>query len=100
MVRWLGSMLMLLQLVACADDSDNGNVKDEPQGSQLRLSSATREGEGSNSSVTEGDIRVFVTTKDAIVPDFKGSFNKDNTQTIWNSNNLAIKENTQYYIYG
>ena len=30
MVRWLGSMLMLLQLVACADDSDNGNVKDEP----------------------------------------------------------------------
>ncbi len=100
MVRWLGSMLMLLLVVACADDSDNSNVKDEPQGSQLRLSSATREGEGSTSGVTEGDIRVFVTTKDAIVPDFKGSFNKDNTQTIWNSNNLAIKENTQYYIYG
>lgn len=98
MVRWLGSMLMLLLVVACADDSDNGNVKDEPQGSQLRLSSATRE--GSTSGVTEGDIRVFVTTKDAIVPDFKGSFNKDNTQTIWNSSNLAIKENTQYYIYG
>ena len=98
MVRWLGSMLMLLLMGACADDSDSGNVKDEPQGSQLRLSSATRE--GSTSGVTEGDIRVFVTTKDAIVPDFKGSFNKDNTQTIWNSNNLAIKENTQYYIYG
>ena len=41
MVRWLGSRLMLLQVVACADDSDNGNVKDEPQGSQLRMSSAT-----------------------------------------------------------
>ena len=98
MVRWLGSMLMLLQLVACADDSDNGNVKDEPQGSQLRLSSATREGEGSNSSVTEGDINVFVTTKDAQA--YEGSFNKNSTEAIWNSNNLAIKENTQYYIYG
>lgn len=98
MVRWLGSMLMLLQLVACADDSDNGNVKDEPQGSQLRLSSATREGEGSNSSVTEGDIKVFVTTKEAQA--YEGSFNKNSTEAIWNSNNLAIKENTQYYIYG
>ena len=98
MVRWLGSMLMLLQVVACADDSDNGNVKDEPQGSQLRLSSATREGEGSNSSVTEGDIKVFVTTKDAQA--YEGSFNKNSTEAIWNSNNLAIKENTQYYIYG
>lgn len=98
MVRWLGSMLMLLQLVACADDSDSGNVKDEPQGSQLRLSSATREGEGSNSSVTEGDIKVFVTTKDAQA--YEGSFNKNSTEAIWNSNNLAIKENTQYYIYG
>ena len=98
MVRWLGSMLMLLQVVACADDSDNGNVKDEPQGSQLRLSSATREGEGSTTNVTEGDIRVFVTTKDALA--YEGSFNKNSTEAIWNSNNLAIKENTQYYIYG
>ena len=98
MVRWLGSMLMLLQVVACADDSDNGNVKDEPQGSQLRLSSATREGEGSNSSVTEGDIRAYVTTKDVLA--YEGSFNKNSTDAIWNSNNLAIKENTQYYIYG
>jgi hypothetical protein len=98
MVRWLGSMLMLLLMGACADDSDSGNVKDEPQGSQLRLSSATRE--GSTSDVTEGDIRVFVTTKDADSPAFTGSFNKNSTQTIWNSNNLAIKENTQYYIYG
>jgi hypothetical protein len=98
MVRWLGSMLMLLQVVACADDSDNGNVKDEPQGSQLRLSSATREGEGSNPSVTEGDIKVFVTTKDAQA--YEGSFNKNSTEAIWNSNNLDIKENTQYYIYG
>lgn len=98
MVRWLGSMLMLLLVVACADDSDSGNVKDEPQGSQLRLSSATREGEGSNSSVTEGDIKVFVTTKEAQA--YEGSFNKNSTEAIWNSNNLAIKENTQYYIYG
>lgn len=98
MVRWLGSMLMLLLVVACADDSDKGNVKDEPQGSQLRLSSATREGEGSNSSVTEGDIKVFVTTKEAQA--YEGSFNKNSTDAIWNSNNLAIKENTQYYIYG
>lgn len=98
MVRWLGSMLMLLQVVACADDSDNGNVKDEPQGSQLRLSSATREGEGSNLNVTEGNIKVFVTTKDALA--YEGSFNKNSTETIWNSNNLAIQENTQYYIYG
>ena len=98
MVRWLGSMLMLLLMGACADDSDSGNVKDEPQGSQLRLSSATRE--GSTSDVTEGDIRIFVMTKDADSPAFTGSFNKNSTQTIWNSNNLAIKENTQYYIYG
>lgn len=98
MVRWLGCMLMLVLVVACADDSDNGNVKDEPQGSQLRLSSATREGEGSNSSVTKGDIKVFVTTKDAQA--YEGSFNKNSTDAIWNSNNLAIKENTQYYIYG
>lgn len=98
MVRWLGSMLMLLLVVACADDSDNGNVKDEPQGSQLRLSSATRE--GSNTNVTEGDIRVFVTRKDVETPDFTGSFNKISTAAKWNSNNLAIKENTQYYIYG
>lgn len=98
MVRWLVSILMLLLVVACADDSDNGNVKDEPQGSQLRLSSATREGEGSNSSVTEGDIRAYVTTKDVLA--YEGSFNKNSTDAIWNSNNLAIKENTQYYIYG
>ena len=91
-------MLMLVLVVACADDSDNSNVNDEPQGSQLRLSSATRE--GSNTNVIEGDIRVFVTRKDVETPDFTGSFNKISTAAIWNSNNLAIKENTQYYIYG
>ena len=98
MVRWLGSMLMLLLVVACADDSDDSNFKDEPHGSQLRLSSATREGEGSNLNVTEGNIKVFVTTKDALA--YEGSFNKNSTEAIWNSNNLDIKENTQYYIYG
>lgn len=98
MVRWLGSMLMLLQVVACADDSDNSNINDEPQGSQLRLSSATRE--GSNTNVTEGNIKVFITMRDADNPALTGSFDKNSTQTIWNSNNLDIKENTQYYIYG
>ena len=95
--RWLlGSMLMLLlmvsmlMLVACSEETD------EPQSSQLRLSSATREGEATG--LTEGNIKVYVTSNDAVA--FEGSFSKYNTDAIWNSSNLKIKEHTQYYIYG
>jgi len=97
MVRWLGSILMLLLLVACSDD----NGSDQPQDSQLRLSSVTRGGESATPAyLAEGNIKVFITTKDADNPVLTGSFDKNNTQAIWNSNNLTIKENTQYYIYG
>lgn len=103
-VQWLwGSLMMgsLLLPMACAEDNDNVHVSgsDEPQSNQLRLSSATREGEATTPAyLTEGNIKVFVTNKDDVV--LEGSFSKNSTDAIWNSSNLAIKENTQYYLYG
>ena len=97
MMRWLGSILMLFLLVACSDD----NGSNQPQDSQLRLSSVTRGDESSTPAyLAEGNIKVFITMRDADNPALTGSFDKNSTQTIWNSNNLDIKENTQYYIYG
>ena len=108
--RWLlGSMQMLLlmismlMLAACADDSDNDNGSgsgiDEPQTNQLRLSSATREGEtAAPDYLSEGNIKVYVTSKDAVA--FEGSFSKNSSDALWNSTNLKIKEDTQYYLYG
>lgn len=102
--RWLlGSMPMLLlmvcmlMLVACSDNDDYGS--NELQSNQLRLSSATREGEATTPAyLTEGNIKVFVTNNDDVV--LEGSFSKNSSDAIWNSSNLAIKENTQYYLYG
>lgn len=97
MMRWLGSILMLFLLVACSDD----NGSNQPQDSQLRLSSVTRGDESSTPAyLAEGNIKVFITMRDADNPALTGSFDKNSTQTTWNSNNLDIKENTQYYIYG
>ena len=84
----------LLLPVACSDNDDYGS--DEPQSNQLRLSSATREGE--TTGLTKGNIKVFVTSNDAVA--FEGSFSKNSSDAIWNSSNLKIKEHTQYYIYG
>ena len=96
-MRWLGSILMLFLLVACSDD----NGSNQPQDSQLRLSSVTRGDESSTPAyLAEGNIKVFITMRDADNPALTGSFDKNSTQTIWYSYNLDIKENTQYYIYG
>lgn len=83
-------MVSMLMLVACSEETD------EPQSSQLRLSSVTREGEATG--LTEGNIKMFVTDKDEVA--FEGSFSKNSSDAIWNSSNLKIKENTQYYLYG
>lgn len=96
-------MVSMLMLVACADDDDNvsGGAIDEPQSNQLRLSSATREGETTTPAyLAEGNIKVYVTVTSKDEPIFTGLFSKNSSDAIWNSSNLAIKENTQYYLYG
>ena len=87
-MRWLGSMLMLLLLVACAEDNS-----DEPQGGNLQLSSVTR----SNSRLTpdaSSTIKLYVMTKDAEFSE--GTFQGTN----WTNTNISVKEHEQYYLYG
>lgn len=86
-VGWLlGSMLMLLLLVACSEETD------EPQGGPLQLSSVTRT---STFTPVEGsDIKMYVMAKDAIYSE--GNF----TGTTWTNEGVKVKEHEQYYMYG
>ena len=92
-MRWLGSMLMLLLLVACAEDNS-----DEPQGGNLQLSTVTR----ANSRFAPEDgsnIKLFVTTQGALFSE--GYFNYVTGESSgWQNNNVTVGEHAQYYIYG
>ena len=91
--RWLwGSLVMmgLLLLVACSEDSSD----DTPQRGNLRLLSVTRT-DDEHTHLEEGDIRLFVTTDKTFQ---SGNFNW--TTGRWESTDLSVKENTQYYFYG
>ena len=91
--QWLWGCLLtgcLLLFVACADDDS-----EEPQGGTLRLLSVTRQGETTPEVVTEGAIRLFIATADNYT---SGSFSGSNS--VWTNTGAAVKENTQYYIYG
>ena len=82
-------MLMLLLLVACADESSN-----EPQSGNLHLSSVTR----TSSPLTpeeNNSIKMYVMTKDGQYTD--GSFSYTNG---WVNSNVNVGEHAQYYIYG
>ena len=82
---------MLLLMVACADDSS-----EEPKSSPLRLVSVTRTGSGTPERLTNGHIKLFVTTKEGTV--INGIYN--NIDGSGWGESAAITENTQYYIYG
>ena len=87
MVRCLGSMMMLLVLVACSEESD------ELQGNTLRLSSVTRADSRLNPDANS-TIKLYVMTKDATFSE--GTFHG----TSWTNTNIFVKEHEQYYLYG
>lgn len=94
MARWLGSMLMLLLLVACTEDNS-----DEPQGGNLHLSMVTR----ANTTLepnANSKIKLFVTTKDAQFS--VGGFNweTNDESSSWKNYDVRVGEHAQYYIYG
>lgn len=76
--------------MACAEDDAN-----ESQGN-LQLSSVTRADEPTPEEVSEGNIRMFVTTANTST---SGSFSKSSTDP-WTNSGVSVKENTQYYFYG
>lgn len=82
---------MLLLLVACADEGG-----DELQGNRLQLSSVTRADDGTIERLTNGHIKLFVTTKTGAV--IEGIYN--NIDGSGWGESAPITENTQYYIYG
>lgn len=90
---WVGSMLIMLLLVACAEDGST----DQPQGDALRLMSVTRTGSAFNPDA-DSHIKMLITTKD--VAWTVGQFDYDNAGQKWLNDNLSVKEHTQYYIYG
>lgn len=93
-IGWLlGSMLVLLALVACSEDGSDDSRTDEPQGN-LRLSSVTR----ANTRLTPSNgnsIKMYVMTKNAQYA--TGSFNYT---TAWTNTGVSVKEHEQYYMYG
>lgn len=89
-IGWLlGSMLMLLLLVACSEDSS-----DVPQGSPVQLLSVTR----ASSRFTpeeNSNIKMYVTTRDALFSEGSFSYNSG-----WTNSGVSVGEHAQYYIYG
>jgi len=93
-IGWLlSSMMMLLALVACSEDSSNGT--EEPQGSPLRLSSVTRANSPIDPTASNA-INMYVMTQSAQYS--FGTFSGDGT--IWTNSNISVKEHEQYYMYG
>ena len=93
-VRWLWSSLMLmglLMLVSCTEDSSN----DVPQRVSLHLLSVTRTGDDLD-HLENGSLKLFVTTPDKTSYQF-GVFS---WTTEWETNDISVKENSQYYFYG
>ena len=89
MMRWLGSMLMLLLLVAC-----NEEKIDEPQGNPLHLSSLTR----ANSRLTpdaNSTIKMYVMAQDTKYSEGIFTFSDS-----WANSGVSVKEHEQYYMYG
>ena len=81
-------MLMLLLLVACAEEES-----DAPQGNTLHLSSVTR----SNSRLTpdvSSTIKLYVMTQNAKFSE--GTFHG----ASWTNTDISVKEHEQYYLYG
>ena len=91
--QWLGSMLMLLLVVACAEENS-----DEPQGGNLQLSTVTR----ANSRFAPEDgsnIKLFVATQNALFSE--GYFNYvTGESSSWKNYDVRVGEHAQYYIYG
>ncbi len=92
--RIWGSLLgvgLLLMLAACSDDPETEQL----QGGQVRLLSVTRDG-SEPADVVENDIKLFIMTVNQMYN--SGTFSYRDSK--WLNNGLAVKENTQYYMYG
>ena len=83
-------MLMLLLTTGCSDDPETEQL----QGSQVRLLSVTRADDPER--VTDNNIWLYIMTANGVST--QGSFEHDGDGRI--NHGLAVKENTQYYMYG
>ena len=93
-IGWLlSSMLMLLLLVSCSQDSSNDSVLDEPQGNTLRLS-AVRRANTPLSPTGNSTIKMYVMTQSAQYS--TGTF----SGASWTNTDIKVKEHEQYYMYG